>query len=79
MAKKGTESVAIYVSPGSEVIEVIQKDNGSLERAYVMDGSPIPAVIDVTVDHDRFSELEKAFNEAMDEVGVVAGECGCDD
>lgn len=79
MSKHATDKVAIYVSPGSEVLEVITDQKGSLERAYVLDGGPVAAVVDVTVDNNRFNDLEKAFNEAMDEVGVIAGECGCDE
>lgn len=64
-----TDKLAIFVSPGSEVIEVITDKPGTLGEVYVIDGGPDTITAQVVADELRFLDLEERFQAAMDAAG----------
>lgn len=75
-----TETVAIVVTPGSQVTDVITEKDGSLKNVYVFDGSPAVDMLEAVADAARFAEIEERFNAAMDDIGETADcDCGDDD
>lgn len=66
--------MAIYVSPGSEVLDVVTEEDCNISEIFVVDDTPIVASLEVTVSKDRIAEVERRMMQALSDDAEDAGE-----